>query len=362
MFGSYQAPRVGGMREVPERRLGLPAARLDPRQIPPEHRFDAWREGVAPLFDCAPVTSPRSFSASASAYGVDGLRFARLTFDAARFRRWRHHLADDGSDPITLQLYKSGKMRGMICNDVQMRMGPGAISVQDFAHAYAGIGKSSEYYIVLIPRDRITPRGQVYRMRPLLSLGLDQPAGRILSNTLSTVWNELPSARPQDAPVLAEGLVALLNALLTHEMRYQTHPAAQLATREAMDAYIRENLHRGDLIPDELCRKFGCSRATLYRLFKDDGGFHTYLRDQRLINCFRELCGASPGTRLLVRTVAEKWGFRDSARFSRLFKTRFGHSPSEALGSATEPPAARIGGRGQAGDVNVQRLRDLLAG
>ena len=75
---------------------------------------------------------------------------------------------------------------------------------------------------------------------------------------------------------------------------------------------------------------FHCSRATLYRVFKADGGVKRFVTDQRLARSFHDL--ASPGVSgQRVKDVAEAWGFFNASHFNRLFRQRFDITPSDVM-------------------------------
>ena len=54
-----------------------------------------------------------------------------------------------------------------------------------------------------------------------------------------------------------------------------------------------------------------------------------WTRQQRLERCRRQLAGAMGST--TVTEVAFRWGFNDSAHFSRAFKQAFGVSPTAVM-------------------------------
>jgi AraC family transcriptional regulator, positive regulator of tynA and feaB len=66
------------------------------------------------------------------------------------------------------------------------------------------------------------------------------------------------------------------------------------------------------------------------------------VRRERLARCYEDLELASGGS---VTEIAFRWGFRDAAHFSRVFKREFAATPSEVRHAALdrEPAAARIG-------------------
>ena len=70
----------------------------------------------------------------------------------------------------------------------------------------------------------------------------------------------------------------------------------------------------------------------LHALFEDSGeSVAGLVRHERLSRCFDDLGRAGGGS---VTEIAFRWGFRDAAHFSRVFKREFGVSPSDVRSSA----------------------------
>lgn len=76
----------------------------------------------------------------------------------------------------------------------------------------------------------------------------------------------------------------------------------------------------------QLAPALGLSRASLYRLFRDQGGVNAYLRERRLQNA-RETLARRTGRHPTVAEVAQAHGFPNVSYFSRAFRAAFGHSP-----------------------------------
>jgi AraC-like DNA-binding protein len=102
---------------------------------------------------------------------------------------------------------------------------------------------------------------------------------------------------------------------------------------------------RGGVGVEALCRHFHVSRSTVYRLFEPLGGVRQFINGSRLERYYGALCEADP-RHVKVADVAVSWGFPEASTSSRRFRSRFGVSPSEVLGTAfdqTEDVAARAG-------------------
>ena len=100
-----------------------------------------------------------------------------------------------------------------------------------------------------------------------------------------------------------------------------------------MTAFLDERLDQPQLGPLDIVSAFGCSRATIHRLFTIEGGVRTYVRNQRLAQCFEELA-MNPLPGRYIYEVAERWGFNSAAHFSRAFRNRYGLNAQQLYGSA----------------------------
>ncbi|MGD1906323.1 MAG: helix-turn-helix transcriptional regulator [Leptolyngbyaceae cyanobacterium] len=309
----------------------LPVAHLSAENIPQEYQFEAWRQGASPVFEVSPLKDPKTYACSSTSYKLDQLTVHHTVFDAMQFSRTPQLISGGWSDCITLQFYCSGQMQGALADGTPLVMGSDRISIQDFAHAYSGIGgtRSVGQFGMIIPRHLINAHDKIYTHYPMFSWPVNSPPGRLLTHALSALWQALPEASMMDGPVLASGLVGLLNGLLSHQWDEATHQEMKRATLAAMQGYLNANLHRAELGVESLCQAFYCSRATVYRLFQPLGGVSTYIRDQRLTRCHQELQRCSEATMQTRKAIARRWGFSHWVTFRRHFKQRYGVLPSE---------------------------------
>ena len=91
--------------------------------------------------------------------------------------------------------------------------------------------------------------------------------------------------------------------------------------------YINENLDRLPLTPRSIAAAHGISVRHLHRLFTATGTTVSLMvRKNRLARCaadFRDpaLCAVR------ITLIAFRWGFNDSAHFSKAFRAEFGECP-----------------------------------
>jgi AraC-like DNA-binding protein len=351
-FEGVALPSASKRAQPPD---ALPVSRLGAAQVPLAHRFDAWHEACAPLFDSTCLGDPGRFDVGAISYLVDRLVFTRVHFERMHFSRGAPHLSSGESDCISVQYYRSGSITGRLDDGTPLHMAPDRISVQDFAHAYAGVGETTESFGVIIPRHLLTGHDHIYRHGPMFSWALDSPQGRLLTSALAAIWRELPLATRSESAAIASGFLGLVNGLLAAEPAPGDRGAVEPAALRAMQDHLRANvLQRRDVCVADLCREFHCSRATLYRLFQPYGGVKAYQRGLRLEGAFRDLALARGSARGRVSTIAERWGFSNLSHFHRSFKQRFDLSPSDIL-----PPSPLERGGPLKPDTTATHLDDV---
>jgi transcriptional regulator GlxA family with amidase domain len=91
--------------------------------------------------------------------------------------------------------------------------------------------------------------------------------------------------------------------------------------------YILENLDGVDLSPRAIAEANGVSVRQLHRVFSATGTtVCLWVRKARLARCAAELRSSTAGSEGIT-DIAFRWGFNDSAHFSKTFRAEFGQSP-----------------------------------
>ena len=147
---------------------------------------------------------------------------------------------------------------------------------------------------------------------------------------------------------LQEALIALLGPALQHAGEELEGPLAGLygySLRRHAGASDRAILQEPRLSPDMLAGRLRISVRQLYRLFEEQGdSVCRYILRQRLSRSAADL--GNPRLRgESITSIAFKWGFSDSAHFSRAFKKQFEVSPKDYPGrraTGLTPPRAAI--------------------
>lgn len=105
----------------------------------------------------------------------------------------------------------------------------------------------------------------------------------------------------------------------------------------AAQRYIRHHLADQHINPARVAAAIGCSRSLLYRLFSENEltvqGYIRELRLQQFLRLLQKEKGNVP-----VHTLALRCGFYDVPNVNRVFRRRFGMTPSEARAAAKQRP------------------------
>jgi AraC-like DNA-binding protein len=161
--------------------------------------------------------------------------------------------------------------------------------------------------------------------------GLRLPGGSNLATLLGSYLSTLTDSvmtRNDNTPFDAiDVTLELLGAAFRAQRRSSTiAPRDQLFARISDD--IEGRLNDINLSPKKIAEANGISIRYLYTLFSEQGETVSgWVRRRRLLRCRAELEGAD--SEASITEIAYRWGFNDSAHFSRLFKASFGTSPTQ---------------------------------
>ena len=161
--------------------------------------------------------------------------------------------------------------------------------------------------------------------------GLHLPGGSslatLLGSYLSTLTDNVIAGNDNTPFDAVDVTLELLGAAFRAQRRSSIiAPRDQLFARISND--IEGRLNDGDLSPNKIAQANGISIRYLYALFSEQGETVSgWVRRRRRLRCRAELDGAD--TEASITEIAYRWGFNDSAHFSRLFKASFGMSPTQ---------------------------------
>jgi AraC-like DNA-binding protein len=206
---------------------------------------------------------------------------------------------------------------------------------------------------VFIPRDALD--ALLPKKVDLHSFAPQGVSGRLLGDHLCALASAAPVMTQREMQAAAKATFYMMAASVapTVESMAMARPQFEHLLIRRIKRYVDANLGDSTLGPERLCAQFGMSRSALYRLLEPVGGVNTFVRERRLGAVHALL--AAPQKRVYLARVADDFGFKSAAHFSRAFRQQFGYSPSE-VGSHAVPKAAPIRaqakGQGFAGWLN----------
>ncbi|WP_428030754.1 helix-turn-helix domain-containing protein [Ancylobacter sp.] len=319
--------RVAGPREAQDGLYRL--KRLSTADFAIGERYDAWREVAYSVveLEARRAGDPDLFAIKRSVRGEMGV-FASQEGSEHRTVFSRAASLSGAGEAVVISMMPTGGL-GLESPDGAQCLAPqGRLAAYDATHPmryHWGAGR--EIYL-LLPRTRA-----------LEALGGDIPGLFLLLDTipLGLMVREQMVALDRHAEHLEpREMAAALDALHTLAMLLLQHIGRDLNGRGEVDEnafflaakrYIQSNYNMVDLSPETIARALGCSRATLYRAFaQNDVTIMDTVREVRLAMS-RKLIETAAGRSISV--IAYDCGFKDSSSFGKLFRSRFGASPSE---------------------------------
>jgi AraC-like DNA-binding protein len=309
---------------------GMVFDRFDTSGVAPRERHEAWAHrdwpSMAPLYRTVPQ-EPFDVRSERLRLGEVVVQYVRVTGqewirDGAVLRSWD---PDHLMVAITLEGRAAGTLgrRGFATK-------AGDLHLVSLARPSAHISTASRTIILAIPRRMAADRG--IDVEAVHGAVLNGTMSGLLTSHLLTVRDGAARTAAASAPLIGRSAVDLLALALTDSGRVaQGAPVGREGALVAARALIERELG-SDALGGRLSRTLGISRSTLHRLFAEHGGVQAYVRDRRLEAVRRALL--DPACVEGIAILADRFGFSDAAHLSRLFRSRYGMTPSECRGEA----------------------------
>ena len=302
-------------------------------RIAAHRQFDYWRQFVveAHLHWAIPRLQYDCFPAYLRQGRFDGFRVTHITSQQGGIvgKRTRWEIAQDKEALFNLIYVPEGSI-DLIMDGRDVVLTPGSFTLWDTTREMTFItGEGLRQITFVMPQEallRLLPRaGEFVGHRIEANSGVSR---MFISHLLSLEAGFGQLAQTAAGPVM-NATMELLIATLTSSVELPPLPGAS-ALPQRVKAYALTRLDDPDLTVRDIAAAHAISTRHLHRLFEAEGTTPAaWIRDQRLDRCRRDLI--SPTSRdLSVTEIAYRWGFRDSATFSRAFRRAFGISPRTA--------------------------------
>ena len=308
------------------------------RDVAPPDRLAAWQELVSRVFLPLAITPlgtdsrPAPFEASATSRDLNGVRVWQVTGSPMSAERGCRHIRAAAMGDYLLAVHMTGAAHASQ-DGREADLGPGDFALLDSARPYSIAFRARDRFahlIYQIPRASLDARRQAGNATALRVPASSAP-GRLAFPYLRTLaapgWPPAGQAPGEAFTDIALDLVACaLRAVAGHP---DGPPPCGAARVRELKTYALAHLGDPGLSPQSIARAGYISVRQLHRLFAQEGlSVAAWVREQRLRRCRDDL--ADPRLhRLAISGIAERWGYRSQAHFTRVFSARFGVTPRE---------------------------------
>lgn len=327
---------------------------LDLRDIDTAAQYEFW-QGVTPAaYRIGRVANGNGLNARASFWWLDGVMASRFAAGAHQIIRGENAIRRSRVPFIKIRLYRTGSAwvhDGARAHDLRA----GDVHVIDQSRPWSARYQAHDQYSILVPHERA---GYDPSQEPVVrTFRAESPEGRLLTLSIRAFYAALETGEDDTT-----GLLSLVETALHDDMRRARNPSFK-AKRDAAIRLLARNAGGGlQLQASSLAQDFGVSRATVYRIFREDGGLQRFRKTALLDRAFNRLAGRDL-QRGEISRIASALGFYSTAHFSDAFLDRFGVRPSEAGRLSARPEARRLAPINDPRDLEatMRLTRDLYA-
>ncbi|WP_406430204.1 helix-turn-helix domain-containing protein [Streptomyces sp. NBC_01589] len=305
---------------------------LDTRAVAPSDRPEYWSAGIAEHFFPMGVESvgPRPFEARLTGGRVGAVAVRSIIGAPHTARRTSRMIAEGDPDCILLYLLRNGSCR-IEQDDRSCVLGPGALAFHDTSRPSTFEARDGlDVAVFSFPKWLLGARGNGIVRRTAMKIPHGKESVvRICTPFLAGLARTAESSPvfEQEAEGLSDVLVAMLWTLHSGSDAGPTPATRSSALLGRMRHYTLEHLHDPGLGPEQIARAHFVSTRYVHKLFAASGcGVSAWIREQRLERALAELRQSSDAS---IASIASRWGYRDPASFSRVFRQTYGCSPRD---------------------------------
>ncbi|MBF8222547.1 transcriptional regulator FeaR [Halomonas sp. 328] len=297
----------------------------------PQLAFNAWLASLRRVcggFDSRPPEPHIPFLGEVGARSICGLEIAEIRTNARWIARRRRDIEQGEGRYCFLVVQRRGRA-GIRQQGLDLELNPGEMALVDSARSCEILPRGLiEHASFHMPRAALAARlpGQEVPFGKLPTAG---PGGQLLQLMVNRIISRqlVGDATPAEGQGISEALSSLLVPLALGIARNPEVSPALLY--QGACQLIDQQLQEPDLTPATLAERMNVSLRRLYRLFEaHEETVCRHIQRRRLQRCAEDL--AAPGqAHCSITEIAYRWGFTDSAHFSRAFKKAYGEAPRD---------------------------------
>lgn len=263
-------------------------------------------------------------------HDVGGFGFAELRTNAGRISKGLQSI-DNADDRFCFLLLQRKGSCHLQLNGQSVDLMPGELALMDQAgECLIEPQGLIEHVSISISRERVQ---SLIPGRPLSGkLHTESAGGRLLRSLVFQIMQDQREGYlGEDGSSVQDALIALLRPAL--QGRAEVGALEQVMggnrLRRQIESLVVENLQHANMTPEWMAAHLGVSVRHLYRAFEQsEESLSRYVQRARLERCATDLgnpCLAGQS----ITEIAYRWGFSDSAHFSKIFKRQYQRSPRD---------------------------------
>ncbi|MDO0916634.1 helix-turn-helix domain-containing protein [Streptomyces sp. DT2A-34] len=272
-----------------------------------------------------------------------GLRVAEITGNAHVIERSSQTVRATPKDSVFASLLLKGEAVFLHENGC-LAVTVGELVVYDTRRPYLfGFSSSMRQILVDIPRELFGQTCLAGELPGAMVFGRSTVReGALVAALRSTVGGPVESRQANDPACVERAVLDLLAQLAAERTDGGPGPDAYRSQLIVAEDYIDRHLHDPGLDAAQVADVLGISVRHLGRIFESTGRSPMrHIVERRLVAAHRELT-VPGGRQTTIADLAYRWGFSSQAHFARLFRARFGMTPSEARAEATRSASGNV--------------------
>jgi AraC family transcriptional regulator, positive regulator of tynA and feaB len=303
------------------------------RGVAAPRKVQLWNERASDLITLLRVEPSRGidFEASLQAAEVGGIGLIEAASTPTRVVHTRsaESCAEAAAYLIHLQLHGTCVNRQA---SREVLLGPGDFVLCDNTlPCELLLGGDNLMLVLRIPQPlfkRRLPTPEVYVNR---HMSADRSGGLLATRFASLLWEQ---CRRGVSPVIADRLAdSVCDLLAAAFMESGCAPldgsAVQRLWKLRLRRFVDSRLSDPNLTPTQIARHFKISPRYVHKLYaREEESVSKYVLRRRLEECHRAIGDRAQAAKS-ISTIAFEWGFNNTTHFARVFRERFGRSPSE---------------------------------
>jgi AraC-like DNA-binding protein len=316
---------------------------LDTSEQSAPERFDNWWHAVSDTFvplrcERPPDFDPAKFNGRLRSLPLNGLQVIEVSATPHTVRRTPQLVTRSAGEFYKFTLQTSGD--SLLEQDGrEAPLQRGDLVVYDTTRPYSiRLGHPYQSLVLVIPRQRLAISPDKIGQVTARAISGTEGMGELLAHFLKKFVTNFELLGETCRLLLADNIVGLVHTLLTE--RIESARGSLGSSREILrlqiTKFIEAQLGDPQLDQELIASANNISKSYLQKIFQDEIlPVGEYIRRQRLERCRRDLQDPLQ-TDCQIGTIGARWGFSNSAHFSRVFRDAYGMSPRQFRSTSSE--------------------------